>query len=475
MASIGRDTNGTRRILFVAPDGTRKTIRLGKVSQRSAEGFKLRVEQLLEVNQLNRPMDSELTQWASNLEPRTVNRLAAVGLLAVREMKAEITLGAHVSDYFRKRTDVKQSTLIHWRQAERCLLDYFGASRTLSSITAGDARDWERWLRTGAARKRLSDAKQFFQDAVSRDTLAKNPFLGLKGAVGSNRERDFFIDRDTAAKVLDACPDAEWRLIFALSRFGGLRCPSEHLALTWEDVDFDKGRMLIRSSKTEHHEGKGTRVMPIFPELMPHLEAVFDAADVGAVYVINRYREGNANLRTQLGRILRRAKVRFWPKLFQNLRASRATELAAEHPAHVAAAWLGHSTLVAAKHYWQVTDSDFEKATNGQKSTEEKAAQNPAQQPHAESRFDSHPATTSHEQTLVLREFASACEIVHKSSVGLLGLEPRTNGLKVRCSNQLSYSPANILPRLLQWATTCSIGTAASDHWLCQRYQKICS
>ena len=28
--------------------------------------------------------------------------------------------------------------------------------------------------------------------------------------------------------------------------------------------------------------------------------------------------------------------------------------------------------------------------------------------------------------------------------VGLLGLEPRTNGLKVRCSNQLSYSPETL-------------------------------
>ena len=445
MASISRQKNGLRLVQFADLAGERKTIRLGKVSQRSAEGIKLRVEQLLEAKCLCRPMENELASWVMNLEPLMAKRFAACGLIATREANTEITLGEHVSNYFRKRTDVKPNTLIHWRQAERCLIDYFGASRTLSSITAGDARDWERWLRTGAARKgryveaevtdglalntarkRLSDAKQFFQDAVSRDTLVKNPFLGLKGAVGSNRERDFFIDRDTAAKVLDACPDAEWRLIFALSRFGGLRCPSEHLALTWEDVDFDKGRMLIRSSKTEHHEGKGTRVMPIFPELMPHLEAVFDAADVGAVYVINRYREGNANLRTQLGRILRRAKVRFWPKLFQNLRASRATELAAEHPAHVAAAWLGHSTIVAAKHYWQVTDSDFEKATNGQKSTEEKAAQNPAQQPHAESRFDSHPATVSHEQTLVLREFASACDTLPMGGLGEEGLEPPT-------------------------------------------------
>ena len=448
MASISRQKNGLRLVQFADLAGERKTIRLGKVSQRSAEGIKLRVEQLLEAKCLCRPMENELASWVMNLEPLMAKRFAACGLIATREANTEITLGEHVSNYFRKRTDVKPNTLIHWRQAERCLIDYFGASRTLSSITAGDARDWERWLRTGAARKgryveaevtdglalntarkRLSDAKQFFQDAVSRDTLVKNPFLGLKGAVGSNRERDFFIDRDTAAKVLDACPDAEWRLIFALSRFGGLRCPSEHLAMMWEDVDIGKGRMLIRSSKTEHHEGKGTRVMPIFPELMPHLEAVWDMADVGTVHVISRYRHDNANLRTQLGRILRVAKVKPWPKLFQNLRASRATELAAEHPSHVAAAWLGHSTIVAAKHYWQVTDADFEKATKGEGSTEEKALHKALQSVHVESRFDSQSATVSHEQTPVLPEFASSREIVHMCLVGDTGLEPVTPSL----------------------------------------------
>lgn len=46
MASIAHDKNGCRRILFVAPDGKRKTVRLGKASQRMAEGVKYRVEQL---------------------------------------------------------------------------------------------------------------------------------------------------------------------------------------------------------------------------------------------------------------------------------------------------------------------------------------------------------------------------------------------------------------------------------------------
>ncbi len=46
MASIGREPGGLR-ILFVAPDGKRKTLRLGKVSRRQAvkaKGLCLRVQ-----------------------------------------------------------------------------------------------------------------------------------------------------------------------------------------------------------------------------------------------------------------------------------------------------------------------------------------------------------------------------------------------------------------------------------------------
>ncbi len=48
MASISRQKNGLRLIQFADLAGERKTIRLGKVSQRSAEGIKLRVVHLLE-------------------------------------------------------------------------------------------------------------------------------------------------------------------------------------------------------------------------------------------------------------------------------------------------------------------------------------------------------------------------------------------------------------------------------------------
>ncbi len=67
--------------------------------------------------------------------------------------------------------------------------------------------------------------------------------------------------------------------------------------------------MTVLVLKTEHHEGGESRVMPIFPELLPHLEDVYDQAPEGAEYVITRYRDVNCNLRTQLLRI---SQARQW-------------------------------------------------------------------------------------------------------------------------------------------------------------------
>ncbi|HEY5310969.1 MAG TPA: hypothetical protein VIK18_00570 [Pirellulales bacterium] len=122
-----------------------------------------------------------------------------------------------------------------------------------------------------------------------------------------NESRFFYLSREAAEKVLEACPDAQWRLLFARSRFGALRCPSEHLSRRWGDVDWANNRIRVPSPKAEHHEGRASRWIPLFPELRPHLEAVFEAAEPGTEYVITRYRSANANLRTQFERIIRRA------------------------------------------------------------------------------------------------------------------------------------------------------------------------
>jgi integrase len=110
-------------------------------------------------------------------------------------------------------------------------------------------------LSLDTVRKRISNAKQFFGEAVAHELIPKNPFAKLKSATKGNRKRDFFVTQEMAKQVIDACPDAQWRLLFALSRYGGLRCPSEHLALRLDDVDWERDRLRVTSPKTEHHEG----------------------------------------------------------------------------------------------------------------------------------------------------------------------------------------------------------------------------
>ena len=62
----------------------------------------------------------------------------------------------------------------------------------------------------------------------------------------------------------------------ALSRFARLRCPSEIVALRWGDVNWERGRLTVRSPKPARHD---VRVVPIAPELRPILQQLFDQTE----------------------------------------------------------------------------------------------------------------------------------------------------------------------------------------------------
>ena len=98
MASIANDSNGKRRIQFVAPCGKRKTIRLGKMSKRAAESIKTRVEQLLECQYLSRPIEADLAKWLSEIDTKLEAKLVAAGLVEGKHTPAGLALGT----YFQK-------------------------------------------------------------------------------------------------------------------------------------------------------------------------------------------------------------------------------------------------------------------------------------------------------------------------------------------------------------------------------------
>ncbi len=210
--------------------------------------------------------------------------------------------------------------------------------------------------------KQIQLARQFFKDAVDGELLDKSPFAKIRGGSQRNSARQRFIARELIERAIDKAIDIEWKLIIAFARYGGMRVPSEILTLEWSHVRWDEGRITIIASKTEHHVGREERETPIFPELKPLLLEARKLASSKARYVITRYRDPASNLRTQFLRILDAAGVAPWPKLFQNLRSTRQTELTEHFPAHVVCAWLGNTEKIAQGHYLQVTPAHFDRA-----------------------------------------------------------------------------------------------------------------
>lgn len=369
MASLTRiegKRGTTYRIEFSLGDNPkRKYIRLGKVQKRQAESIKTKIELLISAKETGTAPDPEISRWVAERDEDFHRKLSDLGLVAPRKQIVVTLLGEFLDSYIDGREKIKPSTRAHLRRARASLVAYFGADKPLHEITPGDGDDFREQL-TGAentVRRICGRAKQFFRAAARKKLIPESPFADMKGTnVQANRSRDYFVTRKEAEAVLDACPDSQWKLLFALCRYGGLRCPSEPLAIRWSDVDLVNQRIRVDSPKT------GPRVIPIFPELRPYVEAVYDGVNPGidcplSTPMITRYRDRNANLRTQLTRIIKKAKLTPWPKLFQNLRATRETELINEGwKIHQVCAWIGNSEPVAMEHYLQVTEADYAKA-----------------------------------------------------------------------------------------------------------------
>ena len=120
---------------------------------------------------------------------------------------------------------------------------YFGSDRLLTEITAGDCDDWKAHQEAkghapATIGRNVKRARQYFQGAVRKRLLAENPMQDVKAPAQVNTARAFYVSCEVTERIIAAAPDAEWRLIVALARYGGLRTPSKTFALTWADVNW---------------------------------------------------------------------------------------------------------------------------------------------------------------------------------------------------------------------------------------------
>ena len=291
------------------------------------------------------------------------------------------TLDAFLDGYIKRHgKSRKPATVAVWKQVVANLKEYMPEGIRINQITAGHAKEFHeklkaRGMATTTIHKRNQFARQFMHDAVDWKIIEENPFLKVKTQKSSVKVNEF-VPREVVDKLMKKA-NPVWKVILGLSRYGGLRTPSETLSLRWEDIDWEMNRMSIPEPKVEHHEGRGIRSCPIFPELRSILDEAFEIFGDKSEYVVAapQYRAAantamgwkNSNLRTEMTRLLRRAGVSGWPRLFHSMRASRQTELQREFPLHVVCSWLGNSPRIAQQSYLLVTEDDFAKAAGAKK------------------------------------------------------------------------------------------------------------
>jgi hypothetical protein len=96
------------------------------------------------------------------------------------------------------------------------------------------------------------------------------------------------------------------------------------------------------------------RSVPMFPELVPYLEALAESVGVGldvpmSAPVFPLGIDPRVNRRTQFSRMIVKAGLKPWDKLFVNLRSSRETELLGIYPATHVCRCMGHSPPIKKK------------------------------------------------------------------------------------------------------------------------------
>ena len=299
MASITHDKKtGRRTIQFKDTDGSRKSIRLGKCDQKTAQAIRTQIEHLSAAKGNGTAIPLQTTEWLRTIDEALRGRIAATGLI---DQRKSANLGEYLANYIERRVDAKPRTVKKWNTTRRMLMDHLGADRDIRTVSAGNAdsfklyliskkkKDGTKFYSPSTLHKHIEAAKLFFKAALRDGVTNGNPFDDVTASKRTNPDREHFISQADIQKCIDATPDKQWKLIIALSRFGGLRTPSEHVRLRWQDILWDQNRMIVHAPKTEHHEGMATRVVPIFPELRPYLdEAYFALGDEPSEFVVTK-------------------------------------------------------------------------------------------------------------------------------------------------------------------------------------------
>jgi integrase len=301
------------------------------------------------------------------------SRFEAAGLI---EAQKKLSLNDLFDRYEREEIEgMKPTTARNKKQAARIFLTFAGKELDVCEFPHSKALEFAAYLagtRSEATKAGyIRDVRRVFNWAKERDLIEVNPFDHVARGSFKNKSRERFVSREEYAAILKEL-NQEGRALLALYRIGGLRM-GEALLVKWNDVDFEKKRLLVHSPKTERIKGRDVRLIPLFPELRIELEKLQDDVDGEPDdFVIQTHR---TTVRKLIRAAVIKAGIEPWERLIQNLRSSRAIEIYQDFGVIAESEWIGHSEQTAINHYLHLLESDFDRATRENQESE----QNPAE------------------------------------------------------------------------------------------------
>lgn len=354
MASLSNVRRGTGRKLwrldFNPPNGAgRRTVWLGQLPKDRAERIKVLVHDLIDSWNPSLNYGNALSNRLDELPAKIRAKLQHAGLCT--GPRTEHSLDDLIKLLMKR--PVKESTRATYTQAAMSLCEFLpeGGETPIRAISQELAMNWRslvaQSLKQATCAKRTNVLKSMFSIAVSAQWLQVNPFSGVKSGSQINEQRLVFVDEATVEKVLNEIEDKRLRAVVALARYGGLRVPSEVVGLAWEQARLSDNPPTIQifAPKTQQR-----RVVPVRKKLLQALVALNGGGQSRTDPMIPGLGRAS-NMRTALLRAIECAGVEPWPRLFQNLRASAATDWAQKFPPRDVSAWMGHSAVVALEHY----------------------------------------------------------------------------------------------------------------------------
>ena len=248
-------------------------------------------------------MATELvTQRVRELELKRRNKV----LLGVDiEERGLAAFAAYHLETKAREGEVTQRWLVEMERHLRAAVEYFGADRTLLSITSQQCSDYVQALlkrpgRRGSltkatARKFLNSLSDMFSRALSESFVTVNPVAAMYSKPTPERRDPTWFKPAEAALILESArlyqppvEDGSYPYVYPLVAtwlLAGLR-KGEALGLEVDDVSFKRGTITVRPNKWRRLKtASSERTIPLWPQLEKILRA----------YLIQREQDGGLN------------------------------------------------------------------------------------------------------------------------------------------------------------------------------------